>query len=88
MRIGAYGASKAALAHYIKTLAIELRDSGITANIVAPSTIDTESNRKAMPKADPAKWVLPESIADVVFWLAGHHARDISGAAVPVYGRS
>jgi NAD(P)-dependent dehydrogenase (short-subunit alcohol dehydrogenase family) len=84
----AYGTSKAALVHYIKTLAIELKDSGITANVVLPSTIDTAVNRKATLGADPSKWVKPESIAKAVYWLASDDARDVSGAALPIYGRS
>lgn len=86
--LAAYGASKAALVHYIRTLALELRDSGIRANAVLPSTIDTAANRRAMPDADPARWVQPASIAKVVCWLASGEARDVSGAVIPVYGRA
>jgi NAD(P)-dependent dehydrogenase (short-subunit alcohol dehydrogenase family) len=86
--LSAYGASKAALVHLIRTLAVELKDTGVTSNIVLPSTIDTEANRRAMPKADRAKWVQPASIAKVVVWLASDDARDVNGAAVPVYGGS
>jgi NAD(P)-dependent dehydrogenase (short-subunit alcohol dehydrogenase family) len=69
-------------------MAAELKDTGVTANIVMPSTIDTEANRRAMPKADFSKWVRPESIAKVVVWLASDDARDVNGAVAPVYGRS
>ena len=86
--LSAYGVSKAGLVHLVRTLAVELKETGVTANIVLPSTIDTEANRRAMPKADPAKWVQPASIAKVVVWLASDDARDVNGAVVPVYGRS
>jgi NAD(P)-dependent dehydrogenase (short-subunit alcohol dehydrogenase family) len=60
--------------------------SGVTANLVMPSTIDTEANRAAMPKADFSKWVQPASTAKVVSWLASDAAPDVSGPVVPVYG--
>lgn len=84
----AYGVSKAGLVHLIRTMALELKDTGVTANIVMPSTIDTEANRAAMPKADFSKWVKPASIAKVVFWLATESACDVNGAVVPVYGKA
>jgi NAD(P)-dependent dehydrogenase (short-subunit alcohol dehydrogenase family) len=86
--LSAYGVSKAGLVHLIRTLAAELKDTGVTANIVMPSTIDTEANRRAMPKADFSKWVRPESIGKVVVWLASDDARGVNGAVTPVYGRS
>src|SRR5256885_1072566 len=50
--------------------------------------IDTEANRKAMPKADFAKWPKPEDIARVILFLCSDDARVIHGAAIPVYGDS
>jgi NAD(P)-dependent dehydrogenase (short-subunit alcohol dehydrogenase family) len=41
-----------------------------------------------MPKANTDNWVKPESLADVILFLASEAARDIYGAAIPVYGRS
>lgn len=86
--LSAYGVSKAGLVHLVRTLALELKETGVTANIIMPSTIDTEANRRAMPKADFSRWVRPESIARIVVWLASDEARDVNGAVVPVYGRS
>lgn len=84
----AYAASKAALHALIRTIAAENRHNGLTANAVLPSTIDTPANRRAMPAADPSKWVTPESIAELLVWLASGAARDVSGALIPIYGRS
>ncbi|MBS1876914.1 MAG: SDR family oxidoreductase [Acidobacteria bacterium] len=86
--LSAYGVSKAGLVHLVRTLALELKDTGVTANIVLPSIIDTAANRAAMPGADASKWVQPESIAKVVSWLASDGARDINGAVIPVYGEA
>lgn len=87
-RFSAYAVSKAGLVHLMRTLALELKGSGVTSNVLLPSTIDTPENRRAMPDADFSKWVAPESIAKVVVWLAGGGARDVSGAVIPVYGEA
>ena len=84
----AYAASKAAAVAMIDSLAEDLKGTGIRANSVLPSIIDTEVNRKAMPKADFAKWPKPEDIARVIVFLCGDGAKVIHGAAVPVYGNS
>ena len=69
--VGAYSASKAAMVSLIRTAALENKDSGLTANVILPGTIDTPANRKAMPNADFSKWVRPNSIASLITWLAG-----------------
>ena len=85
--VGAYSASKAALVSLMRTLAMENKDAGITANVILPGTIDTPANRRAMPGADTSQWVQPAAIASLILWLAGDSARDVTGAAIPVYGR-
>ncbi len=94
-RMGPYCASKAAvitltetLAAEHETLAAEHRDHGINVNCILPGTIDTPQNRASMPDADFSRWVSPTALADVVVFLATDAARAISGAAIPVYGRS
>src|ERR1035438_3037129 len=84
--VGAYSASKAALVSLIRTVAIENKDAGITANEILPGTMDTPANRKAMPGADLSQWVQPASIASLIVWLAGDAGKAITGAATPVYG--
>ena len=85
--VGAYSASKAALSSLIRTVALENKDSGITANVILPGTIDTPANRKAMPRADTSQWVQPADIAGLILWLTSVTAKDVTGAAIPVYGR-
>ncbi len=87
-RFAAYAVSKAALVALIKNVAAEVKDSGITANAVLPSTIDTPANRQAMPNADFSKWVPPESIARLLKWLCSDQAADVNGAVIPIYGRA
>lgn len=86
--LSAYAASKAALHALVQVIAAENKQSGITANVVMPSTIDTAANRAAMPDADPALWVSPDSIAGLLVWLASNAAQDVNGALIPIYGES
>jgi len=84
----AYAASKAAAVAMIDSLAADLKGTGVRANSILPSIIDTEANRKAMPTADFSKWPKPEDIARVILFLASDASRLIHGAAIPVFGDS
>jgi NAD(P)-dependent dehydrogenase (short-subunit alcohol dehydrogenase family) len=86
--LSAYAASKAAVITLTEVLANEVRDSGITANAIMPSVIDTAANRAAMPGSDFDQWVRPEQIGAVIRFLASEESGIISGAAIPVYGRA
>ena len=80
----AYVVAKSGLVALIRVLALELAGSGVTANGVLPTTIDTPANRKSMPDADPSKWVRPESIAQLLIFLASEEAGQLNGALIPV----
>lgn len=82
----AYAASKAASVAMFDSLAADLKGTGVRVNSVLPSIIDTEANRKAMPRADFAKWPKPEDIAKVILFLCSDDAKLIQGASIPVYG--
>ena len=84
----AYAASKAAALAMMDCLAADLKGSGVRVNTILPSIIDTETNRKAIPGADFAKWPKPEEIARVILFLCSADARVVHGAALPVYGDS
>lgn len=86
--LSAYAASKAALVSIVKTVALETRDAGVTANVVLPETMDTPANRKMMPNEDFSKWVKPEQVAALLVHLASDEASEVTGAVVPVYGRA
>jgi NAD(P)-dependent dehydrogenase (short-subunit alcohol dehydrogenase family) len=84
----AYAASKSAVVSLARAVAAEVLEHGVRVNAILPSTMDTPANRAAMPKADPSRWVSLDSAAGVVAFLLSDAARDISGAALPVYGRA
>ncbi len=82
----AYGVSKAALVHLVRTLDVELRPHGIRVNAVAPQIIATEKNKAMFPPEMLAGAVEPEAIADVIAFLVSDAAAPVSGAVVPTYG--
>ncbi len=84
--VGAYSASKAAMVSLIRTVALENKDAGLTANVILPGTMDTPANRKSLPNADFSKWVRPSTVASLITWLASDAGKDINGAVIPVYG--
>jgi NAD(P)-dependent dehydrogenase (short-subunit alcohol dehydrogenase family) len=87
-QMGAYTASKSTVIRMTEAMAAELREKNINVNCVLPTIIDTPENRAAMPKANPAKWVAPADLANVIVFLASDAARAVHGAAVPVTGLS
>lgn len=85
--MGAYGASKSAVHRLTEALAEELKSTSVTVNAVLPSILDTPQNRTDMPDADPANWVQPADLAEVMLFLASPASRAMTGALVPVTGR-
>ncbi|MBA2252288.1 MAG: SDR family oxidoreductase [Nitrospirales bacterium] len=80
----AYIVAKAGLVALIRTLSLEQAGSGVTVNGILPTTIDTASNRASMPNADTSRWVKPESIAQLVVFLASQEAGQLNGALIPI----
>ncbi len=84
----AYATAKNAIITLTEAQAEEVRDAGVTVNVILPSIIDTATNRAAMPNADTSRWPTAGQVARVVLFLASDDAELISGAAIPVYGRA
>jgi NAD(P)-dependent dehydrogenase (short-subunit alcohol dehydrogenase family) len=82
----AYTVSKMGLIALTEVIAAEVKGSGVTANVILPSIIDTPANRASMPKTDPAKWVPPERIAATTRFLCSDDAASTNGARIPIYG--
>src|SRR6185312_8748831 len=60
---GAYGASKAALAHLSAIWHLELEGQGVSVIARDPGDMDTPLHRLAVPDADPATLLKPEASA-------------------------
>ena len=84
----AYAISKSAVLALVRSLDVEYRGDGIRANAIVPNIIDTPANRKSMPDADYSKWVQPAEIAAVIRFLCSPDSSPVTGAAIPVYGRT
>ena len=93
-----YGAAKAALTYYSRTLAVELAPSGVRVNVVSPGVISTPGSQefsKANPEFSPADWLrnIPlgrigstEDIAEVVALLVSDRGKFLTGANYGVDG--
>jgi SDR family mycofactocin-dependent oxidoreductase len=96
--LAAYCAAKAGVAGLIRALAVELGDSGVTANAVSPGSTDTpilaESARlyglpgaSAFAGQQPVhRLIAPDEVAATLAWLAGEGSGAITGAVIPVDG--
>lgn len=87
-QMSAYIASKSALQRLVESLSAEVREQGISVNSIAPSIIDTPANREGMPKADPSRWVAPDTLAQTLAFLTSEVAGAIHGQHLVVSGLS
>lgn len=77
--LAAYVASKAALNAYVLTLAKDLADRNVTANVLLPTTLDTPANRESMPKA---KMVPLATVAETIAFLLGDAGASVTGQLI------
>jgi NAD(P)-dependent dehydrogenase (short-subunit alcohol dehydrogenase family) len=77
---GAYGASKAAVAHLGQAVALETSGTGIRVNVVLPGKIDTEENRAEEPDGSAKRLVSRAAVARTAVWLVSDESRGVSGA--------
>ncbi|WP_293040545.1 SDR family NAD(P)-dependent oxidoreductase [Mycobacterium sp.] len=87
--MAAYSAAKAGVMGFVRTLAAEVVDKGITVNSVLPGFVDTEMTRAggddatALMQAWPP--IAPEDIAATVSFLVSEQAGRISGEEIGVW---
>jgi NAD(P)-dependent dehydrogenase (short-subunit alcohol dehydrogenase family) len=84
----AYAVAKGGVLTLTQSVAKELQARRIRVNAILPSNIDTPDNRRFRPNGDFTTWPSADEIARVLLFLASPEADLISGALVPVYGRS
>lgn len=84
----AFNIAKAGVVALGKSAASELEGTGVTANVLMPSVIDTPVTRQSLPYADYVDWPTPDQIAGVAQFLLSEESSVMNGALVPVYGRA
>lgn len=84
----AFNIAKAGVMALGRTVAGELEGTGVTANVLMPSVIDTPTTRESLPYADYVDWPTPDEIAAVAEFLLSEESEVMNGALVPVYGRA
>jgi 3-oxoacyl-[acyl-carrier protein] reductase len=89
------GTAKAALDQFVRFVALELAPRGITANLVAPATVDetrvteqlTPEQMRALGAAAPmGRLVTPDEVAKTVAFLASDDSGFTTGHYIPVNG--
>ena len=94
--MAAYNAAKGAITNLTNAMALDHGHEGVRVNAVHPSLTVTEMSegirsddenmaafRARIPLGRPAE---PAEVADVIAFLAGHDARFVTGAHIPVDG--
>ncbi len=81
-----YSVSRAGEETLIKTLANEVRGTGVTANVIRVRTIDDDHLREKEPGEKNRGWTLPEEIAEMLLFLCTPAGGRINGAIIPLYG--
>ncbi len=84
----AYGLGKSLVFRLAELMNDEAKGTNVVTSIIVPSTIDTPQNRKAIPDADPAKWVKPEAIADLIHFYCTDTANGLREPLIKVYNNS
>lgn len=87
------GVSKAALDQFVRYVALELAPHGITANLVAPATVEgttmsqhlTQERRDQLAAASPmGRLVRPDDVTKAIAFLASDNSGLITGHYLPV----
>jgi SDR family mycofactocin-dependent oxidoreductase len=96
--LAAYCAAKAGVAGLVRALAVELGDTGVTANAVSPGSTDTPilaesallyglDGAREFAAQQPVRRLLdPVEVAEVLAFIAGPAGSGMTGAVVPVDG--
>src|SRR6478736_1127278 len=84
----AYGLAKSLIFRLAELMNAEAKGTNVVVSVIVPSTLDTPQNRKSIPDADPAKWVKPEAIADVIYFYCTDAAAVLREPVIKVYNNS
>lgn len=84
----AYTLSKSLLLRLAEIMNEEAKGKNVAAVVVAPSTIDTPANRKAMPNAGFDNWVTPAALAGILEFVVGDNGQTLREPVLKVYNNA
>jgi NAD(P)-dependent dehydrogenase (short-subunit alcohol dehydrogenase family) len=89
-----YTVAKYALAGFVKCMAAEYGERGISVNTVSPGPMNTDLLKnlpslltEQMRESMGGQWIDPLAVARVIFWLAAEAAPEVTGCNVPMTAR-
>ncbi len=90
--LSVYGATKASMIGFTKSLAREVGPLGVTVNAIAPGFLDTEmtggmdekARGQVIRRSAMRRLAQVEDVADAVVYLLGEGARNITGAVLTI----
>ncbi|WP_080054026.1 SDR family NAD(P)-dependent oxidoreductase [Spirosoma aerolatum] len=84
----AYALSKSLIFQLADLINADGKSKGITASVLVPSTIDTPTNREAMPDADTSQWVPARNIAETIGFLLSDTGQMMREAIIKLYNKA
>jgi NAD(P)-dependent dehydrogenase (short-subunit alcohol dehydrogenase family) len=84
----AYAITKNLLFKLAELLNETAKGTNVVTSVIAPSTIDTEANRRDMPDADTSKWVKPEQIAELMDFICSDKGDAIREPVFKMYNNA
>lgn len=83
---GPYAIGKSGQEALMLTLSQELKDTGVTANLLQAKTIDIKREKISAPSPDNASWTTPEELTASILYLLSDEAGTVNGVKIPLYG--
>lgn len=84
----AYALSKSLIFKMAEMINAEGEADHITASVIVPSTIDTPTNREAMPEADFSKWIPTSDIAETIAFVLSETGKKMRQTIIKLYNKA
>jgi NAD(P)-dependent dehydrogenase (short-subunit alcohol dehydrogenase family) len=81
----AYSLTKSLLFRLAELMNAEADGKNVVSSVVVPSTLDTDLNRRSMPEVNPANWVKPEQVAEIMEFICSDRGLPLRESIFKVY---